>query len=178
MRFFDLRTESSRCKHLERSTSPVLGCHYRVYPQRLVDDFLIERSLGRICGAKPPIGSNRSATFPVPEGTPEGVRTESSVSDGQARSTRSRMLEVMMEALFRTWAEASVRDDAKSQVTTQTQTSLQRASPEPGPKRGDGCFLDALRVTEVTDAAPKLPCWRLAASRENPRGFHRGEDER
>jgi hypothetical protein len=86
MRFFDLRTDRSRCKQSKRSTSRALGCHSRVLPQRLVDDSLIEKSLGRICGAKPPDGSNRSAAFPVPESTPEGVRTESSSSDGQART--------------------------------------------------------------------------------------------
>jgi len=86
MRFFDLRTDRSQCKHDERSTSRALGCHSRVLPQRPVDDSLIEKSLGRICGAKPPDGSNRSAAFPVPESTPEGVRTESSSSAGQARA--------------------------------------------------------------------------------------------
>lgn len=65
---------------------------------------------------------------------------------------------IRMRAVHRTWAEASVRHDATSRVTKQTHTSSQRASPEPEPKPGNGCFLDALRVTEATSAAPKLPC--------------------
>jgi hypothetical protein len=77
---------------------------------------------------------------------------------------------IRMRAVHRTWAEALVRHDATPQVTRQTHTSSQRASPEPEPKPGNGCFLDALRVTEATNAAPKLPFWRLTASRETLEG--------
>ena len=34
VRYFDLQAERSTCKHFERSTSHVLGRHYRVLPQR------------------------------------------------------------------------------------------------------------------------------------------------
>ena len=66
---------------------PCPWVHYRVLPQRLVVDSLIERSRRCICGAKPPDYSNRSATFPVSESTPEGVRTESPSRWGQAPGT-------------------------------------------------------------------------------------------
>jgi hypothetical protein len=84
--FSDPRTDRSRCKHFERSTSPVLGRHYRVRPQRLVDDSLTEGSSRCICGAKPPGGSIRSAAFPVAGSTPEGVRTALRRRAGQAPS--------------------------------------------------------------------------------------------
>ena len=67
--------------------------------------------------------------------------------------------------------------DAKSQVTTQSEhrnSELHLTLAE----AGDGCFLDDLSVTEATNASPKLPCRRRSASRVNPRGFRRGEDER
>ena len=115
---------------------PCPWVHYRVLPQRLAYDSLIERSTRCICGAKPPNHSNRSATLPVSEGTPEGVRTESPSRKGQAPGTAEPDARSEMKAVYRTSAEASVRDDAQSQVTTQTRPSRQRASPDPGRSAG------------------------------------------
>jgi hypothetical protein len=110
---------------------PCPWVHYRVLPQRLVVDSLIERSARCICGAKPPKCSNRSATFPVSESTPEGVRTEPPSREGQAPGAAEPDARGVDESVYRTSAEASVRHDAKPQVATQARTSRQRASPEP-----------------------------------------------
>jgi hypothetical protein len=93
LRIFDLRTDRSKCKHPKRSTSRVLGRHYRVLPQRLVDDSLNEMSIRRICGAKPPSHSNRTTARPVTEHTPEGVRSAPSKTEGASPNRqRSRIV--------------------------------------------------------------------------------------
>jgi hypothetical protein len=58
-------------------------------------------------------------------------------------------------ALYRTLAEAAVRYGPQSRMTVDTRTSSQRASPDPGPKLGDGRFLDALISAEADIAAAR-----------------------
>ena len=85
------------------------------------------------------------------------------------------VLEACESALCWSVAEAAVRHGTQSQVTAHTRTSSQRASPEPEPKRGDGCFFEARCSTEAESTATKLPCLEAhSRSGERPRGFPRG----
>jgi hypothetical protein len=137
LRFFDLRTDRSRCKQIERSTSPVLGRHYRVLPQRLVDDSLNEMSLRCICGAKPPSHSNRTAARPVTEHTPEGVRSAPSLSDGASpKRQRSRIARHEERTPVTNFGRS--RDSTRHAATSDgaQRTTSQRASPDPGRSTG------------------------------------------
>jgi hypothetical protein len=177
MRFFDLRTDRSRCKQNERSTSRALECHLRVLPQWLVDDSLDRAERGAyLRGKATHLLEPDRLRFRSRRARPKECGPSLRRLQGQAPRRRSRMLETLMKACANV-GRSFGSSDAKSRMTTQSEhrcSELHLTLAE----AGDGCFLDALRVTEVTNAASKLPCRRRSASRVNPRGFHRGEDER
>jgi len=169
MRFFDLRTDRSRCKQNERTTSPVLGRHYRVFPQRLVADSLNERSERCICGAKPPSHSNRTATLPVTEHTPEGVWTAPSLTDGASPSgNEAGWLEASDERLCRTSAEAGVRHGPLPQVAASSERRRNELHQTRAEAR-ERCFLEASKEAEASVLATKLPCWKDTAEAMNVR---------
>jgi hypothetical protein len=137
LRIFDLRTDRSRCKHIERTASHVLGRHYRVLPQRLVDDSLNEMSLRRICGAKPPSHSNRTTARPVTERTPEGVRPAPSLSAGASpKRQRSRIARGAERTPVKNVGRS--RDSTRHAATSDgaQRTTSQRASPDPSRSTG------------------------------------------
>jgi len=80
--------------------------------------------------------SNRSAAFPVPASTPEGVRAESPLGRGQALGTAEPDARSIGERVSRMSAEASIRGGVTPRVAPRTRTSRQRASPGPGRSLG------------------------------------------
>jgi hypothetical protein len=128
------------------------------------------------CGAKPPSYSPRSTAFPVPERTPEGVQTESPSSSGASPLETKPDARRGDECLRRTSAEATVRRDAKSRMTTQSEhrrSELHLPWPEPGrvlPRRG-------VRDRSHERSAEATLSETLGKP-NGPRGYHRGEDER
>jgi hypothetical protein len=174
LRISDLRTDRSRCKQIERTTSHVLGRHYRVLPQRLVDDSLIEASLRRICGAKPPSHSNRTAARPVTEHTPEGVRSASSLTRGASpKRQRSRMARGAERTPVTNVGRS--RDSTRYAVTSDgaQRTTSQRASPDPSrsPRTVLPRSLEGGRSLSLGNEATLLE--GHGRSCERPRGFLR-----
>jgi hypothetical protein len=174
LRIFDLRTDRSRCKHTERTASRVLGRHYRVLPQRLVDDSLHETSFRRICGAKPPSHSNRTAARPVTEHTPEGVRSASSLTKGASPwRQRSRIARSEERTPVKNFGRS--RDSTRHAATSDgaQRTTSQRASPDPN--RSSGTVLprglERSRSSSLGNEATLLE--EHGRSCERPLGFPR-----
>jgi hypothetical protein len=103
-----------------------------------------------------------NAALPVSAHLPEGESAESSTSIGRTQPTSKPDTRSERFALWRALAEASVRHGPQPRMAARTRTS-QRASPDPEPKRGSGCFLEARTEAEAKVLATKLPFWMLTA---------------
>jgi hypothetical protein len=164
------------CKHRERSTSRVLGRHFRVFPQRLVADSLSERSERRVCGAKPPSRSGRRATLPVLERRTRGrafqapVTVRASPFGGRAGVLEAgRACAVSFGGRGRRSSLCAVTSDGAAREHARSELHLARAEARVW------CFLDTWSAAEAVFWASKLPCWGHAAEAASTREGSSGE---
>jgi hypothetical protein len=93
------------------------------------------------------------------------------------------VLEAGASAVCRCSAEAGDRHCTQPRVAVCPRTGSRRASPDPGPRHGDGCSFEVTGATEVAHAATKVPVGgsrpKQCASARAPRDWggercHRG----
>jgi hypothetical protein len=174
--FSDLQAECSWCKHRERSTSRVLGRHFRVLPQRLVANSLTVGSERRICGAKPPNRSGRRATPPVSERRTRGRAFRAPVTlRASPIGGRAGMLEAVVacavpfggrsrrSSLCAVTSDGAAREHGRNELHRDPSRSAGAVLPR-HLERGRSRFLGA----EATLLGPRY------RSSEYPRGFLRG----
>ena len=126
--------------------------------------------------AEPPSRSERRATSPVSEHTPEGVQPEPLSPCGQARPTAEpECSRQVVFTLCRSVAEAAVRYCAPSQVMAPRANMVATSFTGTRAEAQERCFLGTWSAAEATNPAPKLPFWRLTAEAVSTREGSSGE---